>query len=89
MSDGKKWLEMAARDKMLTVAFFGKMTAALQVTDTDVASEMKATMKAEMRVALAAMKAEMAEGMRLIEAAAREEHVRLGANPPVRLYAWI
>ena len=100
MSDGKKWLEMAARDKMLTSWVFGKMTAALQVTDTCIAdqmkakfkAEMKAKIKAEMRLVLAEMQAkiaDIAEDRRLVEAAAREEHVRLGANPPLRLYAWI
>ena len=108
MSDGKKWLEMAARDKMLAKVFCGKMTAALQVTDTHIAdkmkanfkaemkakfkAEMKAKIKAEMRLVLAEMQAkiaEIAEDRRLVEAAAREEHVILGANPPLRLYAWI
>ena len=97
-SDGQKWLEMAAVDKMANMDMMPlKMIAALQVTDTDVASKMKANFKAKMkaeikaerRVARAELQAEIAENKRLIEAAVREEHVRLGANPPLRFYAWI
>jgi len=85
-SDGQKWLEMAAVDKMANIDMMQlKMTAALQATDTDVASKMKANFKAKMKAEIK----EKAENKRLIEAAAREEHLRLGANPPLRFYAWI
>ena len=85
-SDGQKWLEMAAVDKMANIDMMQlKMTAALQATDTDVASKMKANFKAKMKAEIK----EKAENKRLIAAAAREEHLRLGANPPLRFYAWI
>ena len=85
-SDGQKWLEMAAVDKMANMDMMPlKMIAALQVTDTDVANKMKANFKAKMKAEIK----EKAENKRLIEAAAREEHLRLGANPPLRFYAWI
>ena len=74
---------MATKDKMLMGA--GKLTAALQVTDSCIAN----VMKDKARVENAAMIAEMAEDKRLIEAAAKEEHVRLGANPPLRQFTWL